>query len=455
MARGDHERGRLGPAKATLQTLDMPCYSWQRSMGNRALDLDGWFKRGKAINPSALRQARHDAGMTLAQASAGICTRQALSQYENGRARPSEPKLTALAERLNVPVDAVLASPHDPREQRMRELEAEQHWLELEQLAAKVLADRNVTARTQAVAHFYRGRACLNQAPQESLGHLRHACGQLARLGEPWLSAEARDWEGAALYLLQDPSALDVGRDALARYRRIANRDPGVEARMLEHIGTYQLWRQEVSDAMASYRQAIDIAGAVLNLGRLVTIYHGLASGCLRLGRDAEAREYFERAVYLCRTENDVRGTVTANLARLESDFGDFLVRVGHWRYAEEMIGAALGHFAALGVEAGRTAPLLTMGDLKHQQGEVDEAMRWTLEGIQLAERLGETVNLALGYQQLGELHASRSELDHVEASFSRALQILTAADLPERRAEAMQRYRNIRRSQAKRQRGS
>src|SRR5262249_61780931 len=101
------------------------------------------------------------------------------------------------------------------------------------------------------------------------LRELGRARGQRAGRGEPWLAAEARDWEGAALYLLQNVDALDVGRDALARYRVLADRDPGVEARMLEHIGSYLLQREEVSDALTSYRQAIDAAGPDVHLRRL------------------------------------------------------------------------------------------------------------------------------------------------------------------------------------------
>jgi tetratricopeptide (TPR) repeat protein len=409
-------------------------------MGKVLVDAEGRFQRGQPINPGALRHARGEAGLTLADASAGICSRQALHQFESGKARPTAEKLGALAARLRVPVEALMARPHDPREQRMRELEDQQRWRDLERLATKVLTDLNITPRTLAVAHFYLGRACLDQAPDEAVSHLRRARGQLSRFGEPWMAAEARDWEGAALYLLQDESALDVGRDALARYRRLADRDAGVEARMLEHIGTYLLWRQEVTDALASYRQAIDVAGAVLNLGRLATIYHGLASGCLRVGQTDRAREYFERAVHLCRTEHDVRGAVTANLARLESDFGDFLVRTGRWDYAEEMVTAALDHFAAIDVEAGRAYALLTMGDLSRQRGHADEAMRWTVDAIEMAERLGETVSMALGYQQLGELHLGQGRPERFEASFERALELL--ADLPERRADAVERRR-------------
>ncbi|HEY4025743.1 MAG TPA: tetratricopeptide repeat protein, partial [Candidatus Dormibacteraeota bacterium] len=298
-------------------------------------------------------------------------SRQALHQFEVGKARPVPATLEAIAGRLGIPIDSLLARPRDPREVQMRDLEEKQRWRDLERLAAATLADLNVTPRTQAVARFYLGRGILDQAPDEALTHFRRARGQLAKLGEPWMAAEARDWEGAALYLMQSADALDVGRDALARYRVLADRDPGVEARMLEHIGTYQLQREEVVEALGSYRQAIDVAGSMLNLGRLAVIYHGLASGCVRVGNAREALDYFERAVSFSRTAHDVKGAVSANLARLENDYGDLLIRTGRWERAEEMIRAALDHFEAIDVEAGRAYAMLSMGDLKRQQGQV------------------------------------------------------------------------------------
>jgi tetratricopeptide (TPR) repeat protein len=215
---------------------------------------------------------------------------------------------------------------------------------------------------------------------------------------------------------------------------------------MLEHIGTYLLHREEVPEALGSYREAIDVAdGSVLNLGRLANIYHGLASGCLRIGKPREALDYFERAVAFSRSAHEVRGLVTANLARLENDYGDLLIRHGRWERAEEMIRAALDHFEAIGVEPGRTYALLSMGDLLHRMGRRDEAFQWTGDATELAERLGETVSLALGYQQLGELWSDEGDEQRFEACFSRAFEILERARLPERRAEAMTRYRTIR----------
>lgn len=410
----------------------------------RARDARGRLPRGQAINPAALREARRAAALTLMQTASGICTKQALSQMEGGVIRPMPDTLQALAARLGVPVDALLRKPHDPRERTMRDLEERQQWRDLEQLASEVIADVNVPPRTQAVARFYLGRAILDADPAEAVEVLRRARGHLAQLGEPWLSVECRDWEAVGLYYLQDPSALDAGRQALARYRSLADRDPAVEARMLEHVGTFLLQRQEVGEALASYRQAIDVAGSVLNFARLANVYHGLASGCFRIGETREAIEYFERAVHLARILADVRG-VGPHLARLENDFAHALLQLGRWERAEEMIGAALEHFQVAGVEAARTHAMLTMGEVQRGRGRTDEAVRWTGEAIDLAERLGERVSLAGGYQQMGELAAEQGQLDRFEACFARALEILDQAGLRERRAEALRRYKRVR----------
>jgi tetratricopeptide (TPR) repeat protein len=210
---------------------------------------------------------------------------------------------------------------------------------------------------------------------------------------------------------------------------------------MLEHIASYLLQRQDVPEALNVYRRAIEVAGPVMDLARLANIHHGLASGLVRVGQARQAIVYFERAVQISGILHDMRESTTANLARIENDFGDLLVREGRWERAEEMIQASLDHFAAAGIESGRAAAMLTMGDLKHCQGLLPEAIRWTSDAIALAERLGELLRQAIGHQQLGELWAAQGDTARFEASFARAFDLLDLLDLPERRARAVERY--------------
>jgi tetratricopeptide (TPR) repeat protein len=396
-----------------------------------------------AVNAAALKRARVDARLSLAEVAGDSMSKQAVHLFETGRARPTLAKLRLIVERLgNISVETALAdtSPH-----HLAELDERQQFQELGVLAAQILRDVNSTKRTRAVATYYAGKAVLNQAPSRALELFRRARRLLARVAEPLLAAEAMDWEAAALYLQQDASAAEVGRQALERYRALADRLPHVEARMLEHLGTFGLQRGEHGNAIEHYRQAIEVAGARLELARLANIYHGLAEGCRQAGETRQALDYMERAVHFYRTEHDVRGSVSANLARAENDYGVHLMRSGRWERAEEMIRAALDHYDEIGVASGRTHALLSMGELNQLRDRREEAVDWTVQAIEHSQRLGETVAQATAYQQLGELWAAGGDAAGFEACFDRALEILDRAELPERRAECVARYQRIR----------
>jgi tetratricopeptide (TPR) repeat protein len=396
-----------------------------------------------AVNAAALKQARLDAGLSLADVAGESMTKQAVHLFETGRARPTLVKLQRIVERLgNTSIDAVLA---DTSEDRLAELDQRQAFDELGELATQFLHDINSTKRTRALATYYAGKAVVNQAPARALVLFRRARRLLLRVAEPCLAAEAMDWEAAALYLMQDAAALDVGRQALERYRALPDRQAQVEARMLEHLGTYGLQRGEHGDAIQRYREALEVAGARLELGRLAHIYHGLAVGCRQAGETRRALDYMERAVHFYRTEQDVRGPVSANLARIENDYGVQLMRLGQWERAEEMIRASLDHFEEVGVLTERAHPLLSMGELCQLRNRLDEAVDWTVQAIEESQRRGESRAQAAGYQQLGELWAAGGDDAGFEACFDRALEILDRAEMPERRAECLARYQRIR----------
>jgi tetratricopeptide (TPR) repeat protein len=402
-----------------------------------------------AVNAHALKRARLDAHLSLADVAGESMTKQAVHLFETGRARPTLDKLRLIVERLgNITMETALAT---ASELDLAELDERQRFDELSALAIQLMRDLNSTKRTRAIATYYAGKAVLNQTPDRALVLLRRARRLLLRVTEPLLAAEAMDWEAAALYLMQDPSAVEVGCQALERYRALPDREGHVEARMLEHLGTYRLQRGEHADAMERYREAIEVAGARLELARLANIYHGLAEGCRQAGEMRRALDYMERAVHFYRTEHDVRGPVSANLARAENDYGVHLMRMGNWERADEMIRAALDHYDEIGVQSARAHAMLSLGELNQLRGRCDEAVEWTVQAIEHAQRMDETLALAAGYQQLGELWAGDGDLDGFEACFHRALEILDGAALQERRAECVARYARIRTAAAPR----
>src|SRR5260370_12373822 len=74
---------------------------------------------GVTIKPGSVKQARQEAGMSLAQVGKGRVTAPAIYLIETGRTRPSLPTLEHIAHRTGKPVEFFLAtparSPHDPQ----------------------------------------------------------------------------------------------------------------------------------------------------------------------------------------------------------------------------------------------------------------------------------------------------------------------------------------------------
>src|SRR6202140_2785478 len=66
---------------------------------------------GVTIKPGSVKQARHEAGMSLAQVGKGRVTAPAIYLIETGRTRPSLPTLEHIANRTGKPVEFFLADP--------------------------------------------------------------------------------------------------------------------------------------------------------------------------------------------------------------------------------------------------------------------------------------------------------------------------------------------------------
>src|SRR3984893_18615038 len=89
-----------------------------------------WGRRGRRhgieIKPGTVKQARMDAGMSLAQVAAGQISRTAIYFVETGKAKPSMETLKLIADRTGRPLDFFLARPStmEPRSSAgSRELE--------------------------------------------------------------------------------------------------------------------------------------------------------------------------------------------------------------------------------------------------------------------------------------------------------------------------------------------
>ena len=416
-------------------------------------------RAGIEIDPAALRQARLDAGLSLAQVAGSELTRQAVHLIETGKVRPSKRTLRAIAQRLGIHESALLVIPGPGADERViAELEqlGERHEHAVVAERARRVVAAGGSAERVAYDRPSAGRARYELSrPANALPHLREARERFESIANPWWAAESMDWEAMALHLLESPSALRVGRAALRLYRSLEPRRPETEARMLEHLGGICYGRRDYQHGLAYYEEALQVAGGVRELVRIARVYHGLGMCHHGLGHLREAAELLFKAVTLYEAEQRITpGPMRMGLPRSENDLGQVLMDQGELDRAEQLFRAALGHYAEAGIERLQSHTLLGLGELRQHQGRLEEAREFVLQAIDRATPLDETYTLITGHRQLGELYGAGGEHELADASFRQALALCAEAGLEERARECTRAYERVlaRRREARQQ---
>src|SRR5207302_6759575 len=159
-------------------------------------------RSGVGIDHELLRRARREAGLSLAQVAGEELTRQAVHLIETGKVRPSRESLEVIAARVGRPAHEFLdhagRAVDGPRLTEFEELCERHQYADLLRQAEDVLR-KGAPPRHRAVAHFYAGRAHhqLNRH-DEALEHLARAEELAGAVDNPWLAAEAIEWQAAA-----------------------------------------------------------------------------------------------------------------------------------------------------------------------------------------------------------------------------------------------------------------
>jgi len=408
---------------------------------------------GIEIKPDLLRQARLDAGMSLSEVAGTELTRQAVHLIETGKVRPSRSSLQTIAKRLGIQVSSVLAQPDEDRlvldDAAIAELDDLVVRRDFVRAVdrARQLVEWGGSPRLLAFAHHYLGQALYHLSrADEALVHVREARFRFELLDNRWFVAECMDWEGAALHSMEDPKALEVSEEALRRYRLLEPRQMEVEARMLEHVGTILQRRKDFTRAREYYDQALAVAGDVRDLVRTGRTYHGLAICYVGLGERGRAEELLSTAMRLYEAQHHISPVPSRNLLpTAENDLGMLLMEQGNLDGASELLESALAHFEEAGIERLRSHILLSLGELRHRQGQIREAIDIVHQAMSLAERLNEAQALAGAYKQLWELHTALGEHAIADARFRTALEICQREGLWAHRALYVEAYRRLR----------
>jgi tetratricopeptide (TPR) repeat protein/DNA-binding XRE family transcriptional regulator len=387
------------------------------------------------VRPGSIKQARREAGLSLAQVASGEVSRTAVFLAETGKTRPTLPTVELIATRTGKPLHYFLAASDVPGVagevrpdlHKLKELAAAEKFPEL-LAAATAGKSKAVAALDRAVCGFYLAQAQIRLAdPHAALLELEEARAAFQAAGDPWMVVECTDWLSAGLYMLEDPSALSVAEANLAACRRLQPANQALEARILGRLGSIHLVRHEWSRAVDFYSQAIDVAGEMRDLSRVGKMYSDLGGAYEHLGDLERAREYAQKAITIHEMLND-----RLSVARAQNNLGLVLIRQGDLELARQHLDSSLRTFEESGVELGKSHILLSLAELEIDGNDPDAARRRLEQALTFAEKSNESGSIGKAHELLGGVAEVLGDSRTADREFGQAISILSRAGLQE-----------------------
>jgi len=394
-------------------------------------------RRGVAVREGSVRQARKEAGLSLAQVAAGEVSRTAILYIETGRTKPSMETLRLISRQTRFPVNYFLVDP----EGGARYSELPDELLQLERLTAgrdfeavvafaAPLMTKTSSADDSAFVKLHLGQAyCRLVRPEEALPHLTSARQHFERRGDEAMAVEALDWEAAAYGLLEDPGALRMAEEALERCRRLDPKPALSEARILGHIANLHVVGHSWGQAVRYYESAVEAAGAVKDILLAAKMHHGLGAVYQRMLSPAEARRHFDKALSLYAIESD-----PSAMYRVEIDLGYLLLEQRKLDAAEHHLMTALAGSEEVNLDRrGRGFILNNLGHLSLLRYDLDAARSYAERALECGEATGENLVRAEAHELLGQLAEREGDRRAADEEFGMAIGILEAVGMPDR----------------------
>ena len=389
---------------------------------------------GVNLRQGAVKQARLEAGLSLALLGKGHVTAPAIYLIETGRTRPSLPTLEHIARRTGKPVEFFLADPGgavDEAQAGLLELEAmvaANRFAEAVESGERLLA-QGASAHRLGRIRYYMAHSLLNLArPREAEVLLKAARAHFEAVDDKLMLAECLGSEASLAHLTQAPGAVELAERAIEICRSVHPTPKPTEARLLGVLGTAHLANKSWELAIAAYKEAVDAAGVVYDLRRLAMMYGGLCDAYRETGQLEAAVRFGNRSIALFEVLRD-----QLNLARIENNLGLVLLSKGDHTQAREHLDRSLGLHEETDLQIGRSHVLLSLSELNLDEGHTARARELAHQALDLAERLEERPNVAEAHIWLAlsaDRDGDKGTSDH---EFQLAIAELTAIGAEER----------------------
>jgi tetratricopeptide (TPR) repeat protein len=405
-------------------------------------------RRGIPVRAGSVKQARFEAGLSLAAVAGKELTRAAIHLIETGSARPSLASLRLIAQRTGKPVTFFLeesdlhAGDWPTSNQDIRGVEdliERQQYAEAVTLGSMMLPqvdDQSDRARLQLVlAEAY----VMLRRPDQVLDAVEEALRVFEAVPDPWMVVECLDWKAYGLHMNHHPGAVDMASDALARCRDLDPIMPRIEARILSHLGTMHLQMHDWDSGLRYLEAALDASTVIQDLSRMAVINHDLAIALVESGRTSEAIVRAHRALSLYAALRD-----KASMAALENDLGLIKMMLGDLRGAEGHLATSLARYEEAGITVRKSHTYLSFAELHMARGSDEAAEGACRDAIALAGSLGEKRNLAQAHQYLGQTAARRGDAFTADTEFATAIAILEELQATHRLIECRSAYADV-----------
>src|SRR6202171_4007291 len=360
---------------------------------------------GVTLKPGAVKQARQQAGLSLAQVGKGHVTAPAIYLIETGRTRPSLPTLEHVAPRPGKPIEFFLADPGgttDETQAALAGLEAmvaDGRYNEAIQLGRSLLSLGTSAYRLGRIRYFLAQAHLQLAQPELAAGLLAEARAHFEAINDTVMLAECLGAEASLAYMTQRPNSLELAEKALAVCRSLTPIPTPTEARLLGIVANAHVAHFEWDKAVEFYQAAIEAAGSYFDLRGLAKMYSGLSSAYQELGQIDIAARYATRSVALLEVLRD-----RVSLARSLNNLGLILIARGDLDGARHHLDRSLELSEATELEVGRSHVLLSLCELCLREGNLDQGQKFAQEALALAERLRERSNVAESHLWLGRI---------------------------------------------------
>ena len=378
---------------------------------------------GVNLRPGAVKQARQEAGLSLAQLGKGHVTAPAIYLIETGRTRPSLPTLEHIARKTGKPIEFFVAEPAgstDDFQARLLELEAlvaDGRHHEAIALGMSLLGLGPSPFRLGRI-RFLLGQAYVGAAqPERAAPHLADARAHFEAVNDFAMLAECIGAQAAVANMTRAKDAVFLAETALAVCRRLKPVPAPVAARLLGILADAHVANHDWDRAIAGYEEAIEVGGAVADLRRAARSYATLGAAYRDAGDVETAARYSSRSVALLELFRD-RDAV----AKSEHSLAFVLMTRGDLAAARRHLDRALELCTEFDLGCGRSLVLLGLSELFIREGDIDRAHEIAGEALELAERLEEAATIAEAHVVLGRIADLRGDHAAADRQFEDAI---------------------------------